>query len=115
MLFRSESIMIKLTLKDRYFLNMYSRRLPSTCMLRATIDVFLNQINLTPEEVTQYGVKFDAVTGITSSSDSLEFEYESFPVPVIESIKNYIKVYDHEKNKENKLLQNMLSYFRKVL
>ena len=105
----------KLTLKERYYINMYVRQLPCTLALRRVIDQFIEQIDITPEEVAQYSVKFDVTDGFTSTGNDVEFDYESFPMPVIDAVASYIKMYGHEKNAENKMLQTMISYFSKLV
>ena len=106
----------KLTLEDRYYISMYSRRLPCTLPLRFAIDKFFNQIDINPEEFKKYEVKIDPKTLEFSCDDeNYTVEYEEFPPAVIEAMKKYIKMLDHEKNKENKMLQKTFTYFQKII
>jgi len=106
----------KLTLEDRYYISMYSRRLPCSIPLRFSIDKFLNQIEITPEEFKIYNVDIDPSTMSFKCNDSdYEVEYEEFPPEVIVSMKNFIADYDHDKNKDNNMIQKTFDYFRKVI
>jgi hypothetical protein len=106
--------MTKLTLKDRYYVNMYIRSLPCTIKFYKAFDKFIEQIDLSAEEVAQYEVKFDTTVGFTSNSDDKEFEY-TFEKELIESVQEYVKMYDHAKNAENAGLQKRLVYLKKII
>ena len=106
----------KLNLEDRYYISMYSRRLPSTLKLRFAIDAFLKQIEITPEEIKTYGVTINPKTlQFSCNNDSYEVEYEEFHSDVLSSMKDYIELLDHEKNNENEMLQRTFTFFRKIL
>lgn len=107
---------IKLNLEDRYYISMYSRRLPCTLQLRFAIDDFLEQITITADEVSQYGVDVDKTNMEFICTDAeYVIEYEEFPVPVVDAINTYIGMYDHEKNNENVLLQRTFKFLKKVI
>jgi len=108
--------MKKLTLKDRYFLSMYARRLPCTIALRFSIDNFFNQIEITSEEVKKFEVKINPKTLEFECNDNEHTtEFKEFPEEVLKSMKSYIKMFDHEKNKTNEMVQRTFEYFRKIL
>lgn len=106
----------KLNLEDRYYISMYSRRLPCTLELRFAIDNFLDQIAITGEEASEYKVDVDKETNEFKCTD-LDYvvEYPEFPQPVINAMNTYIGMYDHEKNADNVLLQRTIEYFKKIL
>ena len=107
---------IKLNLEDRHYINMYSRRLRSTIQLRYSIDSFFDKLNITPEEMKKYGVSIDPNNyEFKCNDDTYEVEYESFPSAVIESMKEFIKTYDHGSNKNNEMIQKMVKYFNKII
>lgn len=106
----------KLTLEDRYFINMYSRKLPCTVSLRFTIDQFHQQIEITPEEAEKYAVTIDSTNGSFITNDpEYVVEYEKFPTQVVDAMKRYVDLLDQEKNEDNVLLQNILTYFSKII
>jgi hypothetical protein len=106
----------KLTLEDRYYISMYSRKLPCTVSLRFTIDQFHQQIEITPEEAEKYEITINPKDGsfITNDPDYV-VEYEKFPTQVVNAMKRYVDLLDQEKNTENVLLQNILTYFSKII
>lgn len=105
-----------LTLEERYFISMYSRKLPCTVALRFSIDAFLQQIEITPEEVEKYDITIDVGAGTFECNDpDYTVEYEKFPTQVINAMERYVKLLDEEKNEDNILLQKILAYFRKLL
>jgi hypothetical protein len=106
----------KLTLQDRYYISMYSRRLQSTLKLRFAIDAFLQQLEITREETEKYEVGVDPVSyEFKCNNDTYTVEYTDFPSEVIEAINSYISLYDHEQNKDNALLHKTLEYLKKVI
>jgi hypothetical protein len=106
----------KLTLQDRYYISMYSRRLQSTLKLRFAIDAFLQQIEFTHEETEKYEIGVDSNSyEFKCNNDSYTVKYDDFPSEVIEAIKNYISLYEHEQNKDNALLHKTLEYLKKVI
>lgn len=107
---------VKLNLEDRYYISMYSRKLPCTIMLRFAIDKFLDQIEINSEEMSKYDVKIDPSTLTFQCNDpDYVVEYESFPENLITSVKLYIKNYDHESNKNSVMLQKSFKYLKKLL
>ena len=106
----------KLTLEDRHFINMYCRQLTCTLLLRFAIDKFINQIELTPEEIRKFDVKID-ITDMRFECNDPEYtvDYEEFPPEVIKAIENYIKYLDNDKNSKNEMLQKSFKYFRKII
>lgn len=104
----------KLTLKDRFELSMYARRLPCTLSLRLAISDFLEQIDITQNEYTTYNISL-IDNKFTCSDSSYVVEYTNFSEIVVNAMKDYIKMYNHESNKENVLLQNMISAFNKII
>ena len=106
----------KLTLEDRYYISMYARKLDCTLKLRFAIDNFLDQLAITSDEVTKYEVDVDRETMQFLCNDvDYSVEYPEFPEAVIESMNTYIGMYDHDKNKENVLLQRTIAYFKKIV
>jgi len=106
----------KLTLEDRYYISMYSRKLPCTVSLRFTIDQFHQQIEITPEEGEKYEVGIDPENGLFICNDpDYVVEYEKFPTQVIDAMKRYVDLLDQEKNEDNVLLQNILTFFSKII
>lgn len=104
----------KLTLEDRYYISMYSRKLPCTLQLRFAIDAFLDQIEISPEEVKAREVKISTMKFKCNDPKSTT-EYEEFPEPVIEAMKSYIEVLDYDKNKDNVFVHRTFDYFRKII
>lgn len=106
----------KLSLQDRYYISMYSRRLQSTLKLRFAIDAFLQQIEFTREETEKYEIGVDPTTFEFRCNDSnYVVDYNEFPIDVVNAIKHYISLYDHEENKDNVLLHKTLEYLKKVI
>lgn len=107
---------IKLTLEERYYISMYSRKLECTLKLRFAIDNFLDQIAITSEEVDKYAVSTNKETmQFECNDESYVVEYSEFPQEVLDSMANYIAMYDHEKNQDNLLLKRTMEYFKKVI
>lgn len=105
-----------LTLEDRYYLNMHSRKMNSTLMLRLNIDSFLNAIDITSEEAEKYAIGVDPETHKFVCNDpEYTVTYEDFNPHVIQSMKNYISMYDHEGNADNQFIQRAFTYFRKII
>jgi len=106
----------KLTLNDRHSIGMYTRRIPCTLAIRGVIDKFFAQIEITPEEFKKYNVKIDPETlEFQCENDEYTVEYKEFPKEILEGMKAYIHMFDHEKAKDNKMLQRSFKYFRKIL
>lgn len=106
----------KLNLEDRYYLSMYSRKLPCTVHLRFNIDTFLDQIEITSAEAEQYNVTVDLDAGtFTCSDENYTVEYERFPPAVVEAMKHYVKLLDVEDNKNNVMLQKIFTFFKKII
>jgi len=93
--------MKQLSLEDRYYLSMYSRRLPCTLRLRLAIDAFLEQIELTPEEIKEHNIEINPSKMEFTSDSNIDVEYEEFHPDVIIAMKNYITIFDSEGNAEN--------------
>lgn len=108
---------VKLTISDRYNLMKYCNRLQSTMNLRMAIDQFFNQIEITEEETERFKVSINPKTYELSCNDDLYTkEFESFPKEVVLAIKEYVDVYTGKTEYEsNKIIQNMLEVFRKVI
>jgi hypothetical protein len=104
----------KLTLEDRYHISMYSRKLPCTLELRFAIDAFLDQIEITPEEMKTRTVKVTQTKFECNDPESTT-EYKDFPKPVTEAMESYIEMLDHDKNKDNVFIHKTFDYFRKVI
>jgi hypothetical protein len=109
--------MTKLTLDDRSYLSIYSRQLPCTLKLWYAINAFTKQIDITKQEIADNGITFDPSTGIVipEAAKDLTTEFESFPQPVIDAMKDYLDVMDNEDNKKNVMIQKTFSYFRKII
>lgn len=107
---------IKLTLEDRHFISMYARRLICTMKLRSVIDKFFAQIEITPEEFKTHGIAIDHKTLEFSCKDGeYTVEYNDLSPVVIESMKEYISMFDHDRAKDNEMLQKTFKYFRKLI
>ena len=105
-----------LTLEDRYYISMYSRRLICTIQLRGVIDAFFAQIEITPEEFKSHKVVIDPATLDFSCADSdYSVEYKEFSPVVIKAMEDYIAMFDQEKVKKSEMLQSTFSYFRKII
>lgn len=105
-----------LNLEERYYISMYARKLECTLKLRFAIDNFLDQIAITSEEVDKYGVDVNRDNmQFVCNDENYTVEYSEFPESVTEAMKNYIAMYDHEKNKENLLLKRTMEYFKKII
>lgn len=105
---------MKLTLEERFNLSRYSRKLPCTLALRMAINDFLAQIEITGDELKQYNVTIGQNTFDCNDPD-YSVSYESFPAPVVESMRRYVKVVDNEKNSDNVMLQKIIETFKKVV
>lgn len=105
---------MKLTLEERFNLSRYSRKLPCTLALRMAINDFLAQIEITSDELKQYNVIIDQ-NSFDCNDPNYTVSYESFPVPVIESMRHYVKVVDNEKNTDNVMLQKIIESFKKLV
>lgn len=106
----------KLTLEERYYISMYSRKLPCTVSLRFTIDQFHQQIEITPDEVEKFEVSIDPANGKFICNDTAyTVEYEKFPTQVVGAMKRYVNLLNDSKNEDNVLLQNILKYFSKII
>jgi hypothetical protein len=110
---------MKLNLKDRYLLAMYSLNLPCTLALRSCIDSFLAQIRISDSEVSTYNVVIDPTgENFTCSDDSYVVEYEKFPAAIISSITSMKKMLKAEISKEgndNQMAKRMVDVFEKVV
>ena len=104
----------KLTLEDRYHISMYCRRLPCTLQLRFAIDAFLDQIEITAEEVKTNKIEITATEFKCANPDDTK-EFDDFPAPVTDAMKGYIETLDHEKNKDSVMLHKTFDYFRKAI
>lgn len=108
--------MKQLTLEDRYQLGMYSRKLPSTLMLRLVINDFLSQIEFTSDEIKNYEIKIDEKSLKFSCNDSSYVtEYSEFPPVVVDAMSKYIVMLDNDRNAGNELLQRTVKVFKKVI
>jgi len=105
----------KLTLEDRYYISMYSRRLPCTIALRYKIDQFFDQIEITSEEIKKFDIKIDENLKFTCNDEKYTVEYEEFPEEVLKAMKAFIVLFDHEKNKNNEMIQRSFSYFKQII
>lgn len=107
---------IKLNLEDRHFISMYARRLICTMKLRSVIDKFFAQIEITPEEFKNYGVSIDPKTlDFSCKNTDYTVEYTDLSPIVIDSMKTYMSMFDHDKVKDNEMLQKTFKYFRKLM
>lgn len=107
---------MQLTIKDRYELRKYVGALSCTLALRYAIEEFNRQIDFTPDEMVNYGIKVDETTfEVMSSDDSYAIDVTSVPEAVVRSMKDYVNQYDVEQTKENPIIQKAIAAFRKVL
>lgn len=105
-----------LTLEDRYYLSMHVRKMTCTLLLRLHVDEFLNSIDITSDEAKQYEITIDPETHkFTCNDPEYVVEYDEFNPYVIQSMKNYISMYDHEGYVDNQFIQRGFSYFRKLI
>jgi len=105
---------MNLTLEERFNLSRYSRKLPCTLGLRLAISDFLVQIEITADELKTYDVQITPNL-FTSNDPTYTVTYESFPLPVIESMKRYVSIVDNEKNADNVLLRKIIETFKKII
>lgn len=106
----------KLTLDERYHISMYARRLPCTLPLRFAIDKFFNQIEIIPEEMEKYGIEVNTETReFICNDDEYTVEYKEFPPEVVKAMDEYIKMYSHEDNDNNEMLQKTFNYFNLII
>ena len=106
----------KLTLDERHHISMYARRLPCTVALRFKIDQFFNTLEITSEELKKYDVTIDPKTMEFSCNDSeYTVEYEDFDPVIIDSLESFIVMFNHEKHKNNEMLQRAFKYFKKII
>lgn len=97
---------ISLTIPERYDVIKYAHNLPSNIALYSVFPEFVDAIQLSDEEGEKYEIK--VVDGVvTCNAPDLTFEYDldTFPPIVIDSIKNYvndIKEIMAEEKKANK-------------
>ena len=82
---------ITLTIPERYDVIKYAHNLPSNIALFTAFPDFVEAIQLSDEEGEKYGIKVENGT-VTCNDPTLTFEYDldSFPKIVIDSIKNYV-------------------------
>lgn len=107
---------IQLSLEDRYYLSMYTRRLPCTLKLRFAVDAFLESIDIKSDEATKYEVSINQETYQFKCNDSnYKVVYDDFPIEVTDAMRSYIRLYDHEQNINNVLLHNTIDSFKKVI
>ncbi len=103
-----------LTLEDRYYLSMYSRRLQCTLELRFAIDAFLQQIQITEAEIGTYGIKIDVDNKTFSCNDpSYTVEYANIPASITTAMGEYVNAVENSKQ-TNELILRTAEYFRKL-
>lgn len=107
---------LKLNIKERYELLHHVGRLPCTLQLRYSIDAFQKMIEFTGEEIKSKDIKIDTTSfQISSNDDTYEIELNSVPEGVARSIADWVKKYDVDEMKDNGLVQDALTVFKKVI
>lgn len=103
---------IKLTLKERYFLSMYARMLPSSIALRMEIEPFLNDVQLTVDEITKYAVSGYNEKEFTCTDYGYKKEITVIPDAVVKSMKHFV---DSVKEGEDDINDRIVKYFKLIV
>ena len=75
-----------LTLEDRYYVNLFTRKLPCTLKLRFALDSFLNMIDFTEEEIKKYAIRIvPQQSKFECNDEKVTFEYKDVPEEVTEA------------------------------
>ena len=105
-----------LTLEERYYVNLFTRKLPCTLKLRFALDSFLNMIDFTEEEIKKYAIRIvPSQSKFECNDDKVTFEYKDVPEEVTESVKEFVTSMDVEENDKNVFIKDMVKYLKKVL
>ena len=105
-----------LTLEERYYVNLFTRKLPCTLKLRFALDSFLNMIDFTEEEIKKYAIRIvPSQSKFECNDDKVTFEYKDVPEEVTESVKEFVTSMDVEENDNNVFIKDMVKYLKKVL
>jgi hypothetical protein len=105
-----------LTLEERYYVNLFTRKLPCTLKLRFALDSFLNMIDFTEEEIKKYAIRIvPSQSKFECNDDKVTFEYKDVPEEVTESVREFVTSMDVEENDKNVFIKDMVKYLKKVL
>ncbi len=105
-----------LTLEERYYVNLFTRKLPCTLKLRFALDSFLNMIDFTEDEIKKYAIRIvPSQSKFECNDDKVTFEYKDVPEEVTESVREFVTSMDVEENDKNVFIKDMVKYLKKVL
>ena len=105
-----------LTLEDRYYVNLFTRKLPCTLNLRFALDSFLNMIDFTEEEIKKYAIRIvPQQSKFECNDEKVTFEYKDVPEEVTEAVREFVISMDTEENDKNMFIKDMVKYLKKVL
>jgi hypothetical protein len=105
-----------LTLEDRYYVNLFTRKLPCTLKLRFALDSFLNMIDFTEEEIKKYAIRIvPQQSKFECNDEKVTFEYKDVPEEVTEAVREFVISMDTEENDKNMFIKDMVKYLKKVL
>lgn len=105
-----------LTLEDRYYVNLFTRKLPCTLKLRFALDSFLNMIDFTEEEIKKYAIRIvPQQSKFECNDEKVTFEYKDVPEEVTEAVREFVVSMDTEENDKNLFIKDMVKYLKKVL
>lgn len=105
-----------LTLEDRYYVNLFTRKLPCTLKLRFALDSFLNMIDFTEEEIKKYAIRIvPQQSKFECNDEKVTFEYKDVPEEVTEAVREFVVSMDTEENDKNMFIKDMVKYLKKVL
>ena len=105
-----------LTLEDRYYVNLFTRKLPCTLKLRFALDSFLNMIDFTEDEIKKYAIRITPQQSkFECNDDKVTFEYKDVPEEVTEAVREFVTSMDTEENDKNLFIKDMIKYLKKVL
>lgn len=105
-----------LTLEDRYYVNLFTRKLPCTLKLRFALDAFLNMIDFTEEEIKKYAIRIvPQQSKFECNDEKVTFEYKDVPEEVTEAVREFVVSMDTEENDKNMFIKDMVKYLKKVL
>ena len=105
-----------LTLEDRYYVYLFTRKLPCTLKLRFALDSFLNMIDFTEEEIKKYAIRIvPQQSKFECNDEKVTFEYKDVPEEVTEAVREFVISMDTEENDKNMFIKDMVKYLKKVL
>ncbi len=103
-------------MEDRYYVNLFTRKLPCTLKLRFALDSFLNMIDFTEEEIKKYAIRIvPQQSKFECNDEKVTFEYKDVPEEVTEAVREFVISMDTEGNDKNMFIKDMVKYLKKVL